>query len=120
MEAKTETGEEMLVEAATELREMAKRIYEIRSEKQLKQKYNTETIDCVLRNMRLHLGTYIASLQWDVLLFFLSEMPEKLQRQLEEERIQEATGKLLDEVSKFSVKEQISVCEDLVKQLKAR
>jgi hypothetical protein len=92
------------------------------SEQQLKEKWDSEnfTIDHILGNMRLHLGTYSAKLQQDILIFLLNEMPEKLREQQEEETLNDAVQELLDAIGELPDDEQVGIYKDLTEQIKNR
>jgi hypothetical protein len=93
------------------------------SEQQLKEKWSggeEDIIDHILGNMRLHLGTYSAKLQQDILIFLLNEMPEKLREQQKEEALTEAADGLLDAVSQLPDDEQVGIYKELAEQVNAR
>jgi len=93
------------------------------TEQQLKEKWNggeEDIIDYILGNMRLHLGTYSAKLQQDILIFLLNEMPEKLRAQREEQAVQEAVEEAINLTNDLPYDEQVAIYKDFAEQIKAR
>lgn len=78
----------------------------------------SETIDCILRNMQLHLGVYTPTLQRDILLFLLSELPDKLQEQQEEQELEEARSELINIVEELPHGEKISAYKHFSEQVR--